>query len=300
MSDAAPKKKLLVVVAQKRTGSTALGLTLSRGATVHSFGEVFHSARRDEGRFKLGELHLDAQANFFNFKVDAVRGDPALAHPSEANQSALFDGFMEHLASLTDRPWMAIDVKYNSWLNFEPVFSAIGHAPFLLRLLRGHGAAILHLKRRRTFERHCSEELAMRDWRWHAEAGSQAPPPAGIVIDPESALQSMDETHRQMALFDGYFRLWPNAGDLAYEDMFGGEGLSAEALATMSQIIGEPCDGHHAVPLRKVTPPLAGLIENRQELARFFRATPYAAEVAQALDLPLDDGSPGHRPMPMP
>jgi len=165
---------LLVIAALQRSGTTALAQTLGQSATVENFGEVFHAVRTIEDGLDPAALMLRPEANFFRYKINRLREEPGLAYPSVANQTRLFEGFVAHLAGMSSKPVLLLDVKYNSWRHFDPVFHCPTAPPFLLHLLRSCDARFIHIRRSDQEARWRSERRAIRTGRWHRRVGEPA------------------------------------------------------------------------------------------------------------------------------
>jgi hypothetical protein len=275
------KPQLLVLLARQRSGTTALAETLSAGASVQSFGEIFHHRWNAEG--DQNKLRLHPTASYFRFKIEMLRREPELAFPTVENQTRIFDAFMNHLGAMAqDRKWVLLDVKYNSWHHFEHVYSVTGKAPFLLHLLKKNKAAFIHVSRSRTFERYCSEQLALARGVWHSERGATLPE-ISIVVDPVAALRDMLESRRQVESFARFLSSIPRRIELCYEDMYAGDRLTPATEENLSRILDGEVEKGFLVPLQKVSPPLGSIIRNKDEVLNYFSDTTFASEVVQAL-----------------
>jgi hypothetical protein len=275
--------QLLVIVARQRSGTTALAETLQAGGPVHSFGEVFHDLRHGEtARF---DLRLHPEAYFFDFRTDIFHKKPELSYPSAENQAFIFDQYISHLSNLAQKKWILLDIKYNSWHHFEHVYSISGQAPFLLYLLRRKNAAFAHVTRRSAFARYCSEKLALARGKWHVEREKSVEAADAIIIDPAAALRDMQETHREIDLFNRFLGPIPRRIEVRYEELFSEGHLTQEANLKVKRLLDGEWNEGVQVPLQKMTPPLRDVVKNRHEVLTYFEATTFAQEVAAALDV---------------
>lgn len=273
--------QLLVIVARQRSGTTALAETLQAGGPVRSFGEVFHDLRHGESA--RTEFRLHPEANFFDFRTNMFRNNPELSYPSVENQAHIFDHYLGHLSALTDRKWLLLDIKYNSWHHFEHVYSIDGQAPFLFYLLRQKNAAFVHVVRQGAFARYCSEQLALRRGKWHVERDTSIDTADSIIIDPAAALRDMQETHREIELFKRFLGRISRRIEVRYEELFSEGCLTKEADLKVKRLLDGEWEEGTAVPLQKVTPSLRDVVKNHQEVLAYFEATTFAQEVVTAL-----------------
>lgn len=278
-------QQLLIIVGRQRSGTTVLAETLSNGPCVHSFGEAFHDLDHREKDGKKPDLRLRPEANFFLYRSQLFAKEPTLAYPSVENQTAIFDSFVNYLYSLTDKKWVLLDIKYNSWHHFEHIYSVPGQAPFLLHLLRTHNAAFAHIRRANSFARYCSEQLALSYGVWHSSVQLTDYEPS-LIIEPAAALRDMVETQRQIDLFDHFLRSVPRRIELRYEEMLDGSRLSPSTDAKLTRLLDGDWTPGASLSLQKVAPPLAGVVRNRDEVLAYFNNTTFAKEVEEALAFP--------------
>lgn len=274
---------LIIILGRQRSGTTALCATLSLDPDVHSFGEVFHSARSEADDPSFERMRLQSEASFFAFREGLFGADAGLSYPSAANQRTVFARFIERLRGLTAKNFLVIDAKYNSWHHLDMVWKRPDDRPFMVDILRGRGAAVIHLIRQNQFKRFCSEHLAWHRQAWHRTIGQELPP-MRLHVDPRIALAEMEATFRYARLYQNYFAGYNNYYELAYEDLFARGMLTDAASATVAHALGRPLGVTGPVPLAKVTPPLTSWIENVDEVRGFFGGSPFEGMVAEALD----------------
>lgn len=284
-AEAAKTPQLVVIVARQRSGTTALAESLALNASAESFGEVFHHRQNDADAGRA--FRIRPEAGYFNFRADMLRLDPDLSLPSVANQTRLFDAYLDHLSSMTDKRWLVLDIKYNSWHHFEHFYAIPGNTPFLLHLLKQRKAGFIHLTRSGSFARYCSEQVALTAGLWHVERGS-ANGTASITIDPALALADMVESRRQIEIFSRFLNPVRRRVELRYEETFAGDRLVAAAELKLKRLFDGDWQGGVQVPLQKLTPPLAKVVKNRDEVLAYFKPTTFWPEVAAALASPVE------------
>src|SRR5215203_1084025 len=106
--------RVLVIVADARSGTTVLGRALDTVPGLTHLGEVFHSVRGTEEEKKAVEnLYLRPSANYFNYYEKLVRGHPSLSVPTpEARQDTL-RRYLDFLCLQWPNMFVTIDVKYD-------------------------------------------------------------------------------------------------------------------------------------------------------------------------------------------
>lgn len=259
---------LVIVVAQQRSGTTAFGRTLSEGRKIHTFGEVFHNARGN------------SETNYFNFKERRTREQPCLSFASSENQEHLWNSYLHFLKSCTSKPFVLLDVKYNSWHHFNAIWYLTGEAPAMIRLVRRSRVRVLHIIRRNLFEQACSAFLASQRQQFHF---TEPPEPIRLTLDPHRLLARMTSSQEQTELFRKFFAGYRHYCKLFYEDIFQGDKVSEGTLDAVSGLIGQDCDGERRVRFVKSTPPPRDLVQNREEIIEFFSGKQFSHMVAEGL-----------------
>jgi hypothetical protein len=277
---------LLIVLGQQRSGTTALRSTLAQGTQVHDFNEVFHEDRGDE-RF-----------NYFNFKQREVSESPDLVYPSVENQETLWSRYADLLRSSTDRPLVMIDVKYNGWHHFDPVYHLPWARPRLMQWLFRDAVRILHVTRRNLFAQACSERIATARGAWHAAVDEQSgerlsqigltvKPMASdepVALDPRALEATMVWSEKTRDLFREWCSDYPHYAEVEYETLFDDGRLSRRTYDVMHGLTGVDLDEQKPVLLKKVTKDLRREIANVDEVRNHLKDGPFAAHVAASLD----------------
>lgn len=279
--------QLVVIVARQRSGTTALAETLALGSSVESFGEVLHHRQKDATVEAGRALRIRPEAGYFNFKADMLRLEPELTFPSADNQTRLFNDYLDRLGSMTDKRWILLDIKYNSWYHFEHFYTMPGNAPFLLHLLKQRNAAFIHLTRAGSFARYCSEQVALAGGQWHAARGSTSES-VSVTIDPVSALADMVESQRQVEIFSRFLNPVRRRVDLRYEETYTDDRLTSATELKLKRLFDGDWGGGVQVPLQKLTPSLTNVVKNRDEVLDYFKPTTFWPEVVAALTGPTE------------
>lgn len=282
-------KQLIVLAARQRCGTTALAETLHQTGEVFSAGEIFHHEWAGSTE-TTQNLRIKPVASFFRFKLKQVKERPGLVIPSVENQRFLFTEYYKHLCELTERPYVLIDVKYNSWHHFNEYYNPVGDGFMLLPFLKEVSAKIIHLTRPRYFDRYFSEVYAAQRNLWHlgrADEGSSGEQFA-ITVDPAKAYKDMLETERLQTKFASMFGTYEHLIDLKYGELFSQGRVSKVAEEKLSPIFGGVPE-FGPVPLKKVTIGIRERLSNPDEVVAFFDQTKFHAEVRGSLGGPYVD-----------
>jgi LPS sulfotransferase NodH len=263
---------LVVVVAQQRSGTTALRYTLARGRRCHDYGEVFHSQRGDD------------PFNYFNFRQAQTIKQPRLSFPSPRSQRWLWEQFLGHLRAGTSRRFVLVDIKYNSWHHLEPVWHYHGDRPALVDLVNDAGIPVLHIVRQNVFAQACSSKIAQHRGVWHVGGPTDlSTSEPALRIDPRTLHRMIGRSHGQTKRFRRWFEGHPRYAELTYEEMFVGDSLAPAAYAALSELLGEDLDEGQQVPIKKTTTDLRALLANADEVRTYFSGTAFEAIVAESL-----------------
>lgn len=270
-------RKLIVLVALQRSGTTAFCEALGRHDEVTSFGEVFHSARSRQDTPLYKNLRLVDGANFFDFREKLFSQFPMLSYPSPENVEAVLDAFLDHLSAMS-KGWTLIDIKYNSWHHFETAWAMPARPPHMLKMLRARGAIFVHIKRRDLLARYASEMIANSRQLFHAEKDTELSP-ISIDLPPDRVSASIREARAMIQQFDAWLAPVEARLDINYEDLLVDNAVSHKVIEWLSSATGLNFDQTPwPVPLKKVVQSPSDLISNWAQLRKKFPPTPLAPE----------------------
>jgi LPS sulfotransferase NodH len=272
MGPAHSRDWVLLILSQQRSGTTALRRTLAQGSYVQDFGEVFHAQQGDNPH------------NYFNFKGRRVTEDRQLVLPSADHQAQLWNEYLDYLRRAKEKPFTTLDVKYNSWHHFDPVWHLSDEAPGLVSLVRKDQCPVIHVVRHNVFAQACSAMLAQRRGVFHLEVdGGTTPPSERIGLNPVTLARMMKVSIRYTGRFRELFADHNPYVEVEYESLFEGPYLSSRAYAVLREATGQDIDEGIDVPLARTTPNLADLLSNGDELREYFQGTEFKALVEQSL-----------------
>jgi LPS sulfotransferase NodH len=265
-------RKLIIVVALQRSGTTAFCEALGKHEAITSFGEVFHSARSSEDTPLYENLHLVSDANFFDFREKLFHRYPTLSYPSPENVETTLDAFLDHLASMS-KGWSLIDIKYNSWHHFETAWATPTRPPHLLKLLRARGATFIHIKRRDLLARYASEMIANKREIFHVKINVE---PAHVLIDlsDDQVAANIREARSLIRQFEDW--LAPNEVQITvdYENLLVNNTVSYDVIEWLRSATGLDFGAAPwPVHLKKVVESPMSLIRNWAEMQKKYQPT---------------------------
>ena len=266
------RSKPIVVCAQQRSGTTVLHNNLGQSPFATNYGEVFHE-------------HRDVnQRNFFRFKIEHLRQDPELCFPSRENQRAICESYLTFLSEQCETPYFVMDIKYNSWHHFNPVWYGLFNYPFLMEVLRGKGVPMIHVIRKDVFQQRVSIAFAEATQDWHFPKNSNnKPKDVAIRIDPERCQHEMELSQKRTELFRRWFHGHNKYLELIYEDMFVDGNFSNDTLTKINELMGMDMKIPAEPALKKGIKRVSNVISNQSELMSHFEGTPFEQMVHTSL-----------------
>src|SRR5690348_16478378 len=103
-----------ILLAAPRTGTTVLGQAVTQAFSAAWPKEIFNDAYADPSLDYRRARDIKQRTNFFNYRQEAFRKNPALSYPSKENQTFLFRTYLVELAELERADRFLIDIKYTS------------------------------------------------------------------------------------------------------------------------------------------------------------------------------------------
>ena len=259
------------ICAQQRSGTTVLHKTLGQTPLFTDFGEVFHTHR------------ANGNINFFNFKEHQIGENPKLVYPSRDHQMLLIEKYLANVAQHSSTKYHILDVKYNSWHHFNPVWQNICERPLFLKYIMDSGMPILHLIRKNTFEQYISSKVAIARNKFHYNKEEQ-PDRVIIQVDPKSCKKAMDISKQNTIQFDKWFAGYRFVKNFYYEDLIDNNQFSDSLIKVLEDLLKERFEKKIEVALRKATKGTPkDFIENVGEIESYFQGTEYEDMINSAL-----------------
>jgi len=136
-----------------------------------------------------------------------------------------------------DDRWTLVDVKYNSWHHFNPIWHTPTAVPHLVTLLKGRGAVLIHIGRRDLLARHVSEQIAIARGAFHFPQG-EAPPPIQIDLDPKQVIDALRRAQSLVGHCSAWFQRYRPRIDLVYEKLFREGRIDAAIGKRLGDLLG--------------------------------------------------------------
>lgn len=139
-----------VICASQRSGTTAFHSVL-RNNQIYCPGEIFHPDRDNDDAF-FSFLKSEGNISYVDYMNDP---------------RAIWDRYCEFLAIQADGKDIVLDVKYNSWHQFNGPWHQPTHQPRLLTYLNPR-TWIIHIIRRSVFDQVMSGFVAQQRGKFHS------------------------------------------------------------------------------------------------------------------------------------
>jgi hypothetical protein len=271
-------ENILVITSHQRAGSTPLRDALGRTASIYACGEIFHHV-------------ADHQANFFEFLKQRPELHLLKLFPTDVNTEQLFQTYLSFLFSLSQKPTICIDVKFNLWLNMQPIWGNLESRPWLLERLVQIGAKFVLIKRENCLAQFASAVFADAVKNWHY--GRESPAlVAKISINVDEFFVFGRFMNRLYELFDRYF--YDASGQLlklTYERMFRNDGFSTETTTALRSFLGV-AETNLTTELVRTPVKWQDTILNLDEVATRLKGTPYYGMLEEMIGGEPRDGNP--------
>jgi len=218
--------RIICVLSNPRSGSTALRSALCTGGALRDFGEIFH--------------HDPSQTAFPFLEFLRRWPDPVGAMLDYEGCIALARAYLDQLAFEAQGVTPVIDIKHNAWGVLRPLWQFPHDRPRFLAALRARRAVFIFLRRANLGDQVISYHIANHTNIWHAEISMDDIPAQirgrNMDLGQASEICSLfEQAERLVARFcDNY----PQIIRLTYETVFEGGVLAADAAEALSQVLG--------------------------------------------------------------
>jgi len=200
----------IILCAQQKSGTTVLQKAFNDTDHCLNFGEVFHE--------KIYDVPTNEVA-YFNFKRFVVKDNPELSTPHMKNQNRLFKMYFENLSNLSNKPFFLMDIKYNSWHHFNPVWHSAMEIPRLLRMVKENNIPIIHIKRKNLLHQYLISFIDNGSEDFFLKPSSEKQIYNEIIINPHHCKQMIQIVKRNMDNFQNWLANYPNHHVVYYEDI---------------------------------------------------------------------------------
>ncbi len=218
--------RILCVVSNARSGSTALRSALAASGRIKDFGEIFHN---------------DRALTAFPFLDYLERWpDPLLAMIDWSECSKISQSYVRQLAFESFGQMPLIDVKHNAWNLLKPLWQFPHDEPLFMTALKSERAMFVQLRRENLAEQIISYVLAMDTQKWHAQA-TEGDVPEHLRrrrLDPALVRRLCGLFDHAEALTEELLADYRHRLVLTYETTFVGGVLTPEAASRLSGATG--------------------------------------------------------------
>jgi len=257
------KSKAIILCAQQRSGTTLLQAALQKDEKSKNYGEVFHNNYQ----------YAPNQFSFFHFRKDLIVKNDNLCIPTKENQQLIFNQYFSYLQSNSNLDFHIIDIKYNSWHHFNPIWHNIEEMPYLLRLIKQMELPVIHIVRKNLLNQYISLRGAISTGKFHFGKNQNIKSPPKIKIDPRHCLMNMKIVDKNTNKYRGWLEDFPLKSEIFYEDMVIDDKFSDNLNSIIAKVTENKIEKLGDPPLKKrIRDPLE-LIQNKDELIESLKNT---------------------------
>jgi len=263
----------VIMLARQRSGTNPLRDVLATHSQIFCSPEVFHE-------LPSPDAELEVETNFFNFLEQHPRGHEKRPLSFEGQEEIFLD-FLSYLRCFSDKPFVFVDVKYNSTHHLDEPWREITSQPTMFRFIKRHELRVLNLTRRNYLRSYLSLLKANMTGRW-TEANNRRPGEQDprVTVDVDDLLFMLEiwrsENDRIAQSFDDFGPLYFT---LDYEDIVTeiGAPISSDVLGRIVAWLGIPDEFRQTISqYRKQSAlPLRQSIENYAAVQRALKGTEF-------------------------
>lgn len=220
---------IVSIIARQRSGTNLLRGVLSSHPMIFDYGEICH-----DGCF-------DSHQNYWNFLERTFAKNPNLVYPTLANQKALYNMYLEHLAAENKMPAEScylFDFKYN-WTSFLDVASRYPmDIPNLFNVLSELGSVVIHLKRKNILEALLSNIVAAKNklWTKHTSENIEL---KSVEVDAGTLYYNLEKRENEILLFDEWINISGcDSISFFYEDLMNGKEFNKDLCNIVASKLG--------------------------------------------------------------
>lgn len=255
--------RFVFLVSHERSGSHYLANMLASGSPLVSVDEVCNFNAVDPET---------AKPSFFRFRRESMVEDSGFAlRPDPLTMTRFVDRYLEYLAELVAADSkILLDVKYGHVHNFEVGWWPSERRPFLMKYLEQRNIRVIHLTRRDSVAASVSSYVAEQAGKWHKRTDSAE------REMPKLRVPALKIAHASLTLErekENFFSWLASNRSLAveYEQLSGSEESRHAVMGQLCAWLGLPQRESFASTYFKVTPPLAEIASNLDEIVRVVR-----------------------------
>ena len=227
----ANSREFVVLLARQRSGTNALRSVLSTHPDIHCTPEVFFDRPAPDNEPLVN-------SNFFRFVERHPVGALRRALSAE-QQNGIFGDFLAHLASLTAKRLVVLDVKYNSTHHLDAAWKFISAEPTLFGILKRRRVRVINLTRMNYLRFYLSRVKLQESRRSTVRRDQEGPGDRAVLVDVGELLRLLDLCQRENELVARSFAAYDRYFSLDYDDLFPAveAPVAAEALEAVAAFL---------------------------------------------------------------
>jgi len=204
--------RLVFLIAQQRSGTTALRSALLHNHNIEDFGEAFNP---DAAKYAGNLYHFLRLDNNYD-----------LMRPGQARSRFL--KYYQYIDSLADKPIGIIDAKYDMLRAFDPEVHELSEPPYLFSLLDDVGASVIHLARN-PFHVYVSHRVAVETSIFHLSTDDdgrrrEVLDNMSIIIDVDDMVDYISKRVFESDLISKSLGYCSSTIKINYDDIFTSDG----------------------------------------------------------------------------
>jgi hypothetical protein len=254
---------IVILLANQRSGTGALGSALDRHPQIDYLGEVFH------GDF------IDQEPNYFYFQQRLINEDSAMRLPDKAD--ARFDNYLKYLSSRSTTTYKIIDIKYSSLHHFNGYWLWPLEPPHLFNLIKRHKIKVIHLTRKNILKMIISGKLADANKIWHSSDLSEIKIKK-IRLESKDLPNYINHLINERNLVEKFISSLPDVSRLEYEKLFAPSGRLSDFSTAALQPIFEVTDLEQLSSfwIKQAADNISEILDNFEEVALSLKDTPHS------------------------
>lgn len=260
------KSKPIILCAQQRSGTTLVQTALQSSQLCHNYGEVFHDKY----------LHFKKEHSFFNFKKKMISNNINFCFPSTDNQKIIFNKYFNFLKNQSKLPFHVIDIKYNSWHHFNPIWYSTETQPQLISSLKQHKFNVIHIVRKNLLHQYISATIAKKTGLYHFNKNDKNNYQDNkFVLNVPHCKRTINNVENNVNKYRFYFKNYSFYEEIYYEDLITENRFSDRINSVVSKFTNGLITDLGTPPLKKgIRDPFA-LVKNKDELFKNLKNTKF-------------------------
>lgn len=251
----------ILLLAQQRTGTSAVSSIMSKHPELISTGQPFH----------IG--HANKETSFFHFKEQMIRQDPSLCLPD--SDADLLEKYIRQINQRYERtPFL--DVKYNQTHFLNGVSYLPGQQPWIVRHALARKCPVIHLTRKNQLKVIVSELRANLTGIWHAKTRIEVENDA-VEVDTGWLLDRLTTLEEVTFMFNSWVQNKPSSFTIDYDDLLTPDGSFSDKAAEGIEKITKLADLKTFTSdfIKTANNDLSKAIENYDDVVATLAGSPY-------------------------